>query len=239
MIRTIIVFIAVGVLTFIAGLSSIIVGIFNPYSRLIYYIGQFWTRGILGSAGVKLDIFGIGNFDRNSTYVFAGNHQSHFDVPIVFSILPMTVRFFTKKELFRIPLFGAAISAVGMIKIDRSNHEEAVRTMNQAVETIRKNKVSVVIFPEGTRSHDGKIQPFKKGGFIVAIKGGVPIIPVSISGSHKILKKHTLRVQPGRVKVVFGNPIETEGLTYRNRDGLIQQVKDEIVSNLDSDYFQD
>ncbi len=236
MIRTIFVFIAVGVLTFIAGLGSIIVGIFNPYSRMIYYFGQFWTRGILASAGVKLDVFGLDNFDPNGTYVFAGNHQSHFDVPIVFSLLPMTVRFFTKKELFRIPLFGSAISAVGMIKIDRTNHEQSVKTMNHAVDTIRKFDVSVVIFPEGTRSPDGKVRTFKKGGFIVAIKGGVPVVPVAISGSHRILKKHTLRVQPGRVKVVFGKPVDTSEMTYRERDHLIQQTRDQIIGMIDGSY---
>jgi 1-acyl-sn-glycerol-3-phosphate acyltransferase len=151
-------------------------------------------------------------------------------------MLPMTVRFFTKKELFRIPLFGSAISAVGMIKIDRSNHEHSVRTMNHAVDTIRKFDVSVVIFPEGTRSPDGKIRAFKKGGFIVAIKGGVPVVPVAISGSHRILKKHTLRVQPGRVKVVFGKPIETSGMTYRERDLLIQRTRDEIIAMIDESY---
>jgi len=236
MFRTVLVFFAVGGLTFLAGMAAIIIGIFNPYSRLIYYLGQFWTRGILFSAGVRLDVSGKEYIDPHGTYVFAGNHQSHFDVPIVFSLLPMTVRFFTKKELFSIPVFGWAISAVGMIKIDRSNHEKSVQTMNQAVDTIKKNNVSVVIFPEGTRSHDGQIQTFKKGGFIVAIKGGVPVVPVSISGSLKILKKHTLRVQPGRVKVVFGKPIMTLGLTYRDRDILIQKTRDQIASNLDLNY---
>ncbi len=236
MFRTVLVFVAVGILTFLAGMAAIIVGIFNPYSRMIYYLGQFWTRGILLCAGVQLDVSGKENIDPHGTYVFAGNHQSHFDVPIVFSLLPMTVRFFTKKELFGIPVFGWAISAVGMIKIDRSNHDKSVQTMNQAVDTIKNNNVSVVIFPEGTRSHDGQMQPFKKGGFIVAIKGGVPVVPVAISGSRKILKKHTLKVQPGRVKVVFGEPIQTLGFTYRDRDTLIQKTRDQIVRNLDSNY---
>ena len=233
MLRSVTVMIAVGVLTLISGIGSIIVGIFNPYSRLIYYCGQIWTKGILFAAGVKITVSGMENIDPGGTYVFVGNHQSHFDVPIVFSLLPMTVRFFTKKELFRIPLFGSALSAVGMIKIDRSNHEKSVKSMNQAVETIRDRNVSVVIFPEGTRSPDGKLQPFKKGGFIVAIKGGVPIVPVSISGSQKILPKHSLRVNSGHVKVVFGNPIMTDRMSYRNRDELIRLTRQEIIKNLD------
>lgn len=238
MIRTFVVLIMIGFLTFIAGLLSIIVGIIDPYSRFIYYFGQFWTRGILLSAGVKLDVHGMENIDPSGTYVFVGNHQSHLDVPIVFSLLPMTVRFFTKKELFKIPLFGWAIAAVGMIKIDRSNHEEAVRTMNRAVDTIRKHKVSVVIFPEGTRSQDGSVQPFKKGGFIVSIKGGVPIVPVSISGSRKILQKHSIKIRPGPVKVVFGKPIETKEMTYRDRDSLIRRTRDAVLQSIDPHYQQ-
>lgn len=235
MIRTVITLITVGVSTLIASLLTIIASIFGPYSRAVYYISTYWTKILLISAGVKLEIFGLENIDKNKSYIFVGNHQSHFDVPAVFSILPFTARFMTKKELFKIPVFGWAMKAAGTIKIDRSDHSQSIASMNEALEKI-KNGVSVIIFPEGTRSADGKIGPFKKGGFVLAIKGEIPIIPVSISGSRFILPKHSLRVNPGKIKLVFGEPISTIGLTYQDREKLSEKTRKFIIDNFETHY---
>ena len=234
MIRTAITMITVVIMTVIFGTAAILVGVINPYSRLIYFCGWIWSKLILYAAGARISVEGLENLDPRSNYVFISNHQSHIDVPALFSVIKNTVRFFTKKELFTIPIFGWAIKAVGMIKIDRSNHEQALKSMNTAVDTI-KHGVSVVVFPEGTRGADGKLQTFKKGGFVIAIKGKIPVVPVSISGSGLIHKKHTLRISPGTVKIKFGQPIPTTGFTYESREKLIETTRKIIEQNLDQE----
>jgi len=232
MIRTVFAMVTVVVMTIIIGLSVMLVGIFNPYSTLVNVLGRIWSRSLLFAAGVKVMVEGLENIDANTSYVFVGNHQSHYDVPAVFSIVKNTMRFFTKKELFSIPLFGWAMSSAGMIKIDRSDRKEAINSMNLAVETIHKG-VSLVVFPEGTRSADGKIQPFKKGGFVIAIRGKIPILPISISGSSFILKKHSLMIEPGVIKIVFDKPIDTSKFSKTEKEKLIEVTRQVIIKNID------
>jgi 1-acyl-sn-glycerol-3-phosphate acyltransferase len=198
-------------------------------------VAKFWTNSILLAAGVKLEIFGLEKINRNRSYIFIGNHQSHFDVLSVFSAIPFTVRFMAKKELYRIPIFGWALAATGTIKIDRANRQRAIASMNDALDRI-SNGVSVVVFPEGTRSDDGEIQPFKKGGFVLAIRGGIPIIPISVSGSRFILRKHSRNVTSGRIKMVFGDPIDTSKYSYQQREELSDFTRNVIIENYDSHY---
>ena len=233
MIRTVLTAITVVIATVIFGSLATIFGIFNPYSKFVYIFAQIWARMILCTAGTKIEVEGLANIDFNKNYVFIGNHQSHFDVLAVFRVLPMTVRFLAKKELFKIPLFGWAIASVGMIKIDRSNHEKSLRSIEIAQEIIKKEKISLVIFPEGTRSFDGQMQRFKKGAFVIAIRGGLPIIPVSISGSRFILRKHSLRIEPGIIKLVFDKAIETPNYSYNQRDKLVAITQEIIAKNID------
>jgi 1-acyl-sn-glycerol-3-phosphate acyltransferase len=236
MIRTFVGMLTVLVMTLICASAAIVSGLFNPYSRLIYYLGSIWSRSILWVAGARIIVEGLQHIDFNKQYVFIGNHQSHFDVLTVFSRIPMILRFLTKKELFKIPLFGWALTAVGMIKIDRANHEESVKSMNEALELMRRNKISLVVFPEGTRSPDGKLGVFKKGGFVIAIRGKIPIIPVSISGSRFVLPKHSLRAKPGTIKMVIGQPIDSGEYTYLTRDELMNRTIITIKNNIDTAY---
>ena len=234
MIRTLITMITVVVMTIIIGLSVILIGWMNPYSNAVNILGRIWSRSILWSAGVKIIVEGLENINPNTSYVVMGNHQSHFDVPAIFSIVKnLTIRFFTKKELFAIPLFGWAMKSAGMIKIDRSNRSQAIKSMSRAVNKIKEKGTSLVVFPEGTRSSDGEVHEFKKGGFVIAIKGEIPILPVSISGSRFILMKHTLRIDPGLIKIVFDKPIETKDLGQENKSNLMLKVKNVVEQNID------
>lgn len=235
MLRTIFAMITVIVMTIIVSSLTIIFGVFGPYSRIIYYGAKAWTNSILFASGVKLNIEGLEKIDKSKSYIFIGNHQSHFDVFSVFSAIPMTVRFMAKKELFKIPIFGWALYASGTIRIDRSNRERAISSMNNALDRIRKG-VSVVVFPEGTRSEDGKIRDFKKGGFVLAIKGGIPIIPISISGSRFILRKNSIKFHPGEIKIVISDPIDTKMYGYQEREKLRMDVKNIIIKNYDEHY---
>lgn len=235
MIRTMAAMITVVVMTIIIGLTIIITGPFNRYSRVINVLGGIWSRSLLWAAGVKVKVEGMENIDPGKSYMVMANHQSHYDVPAIFGMVTMlTMRFFTKKELFSIPLFGWALKWAGMVKIDRSNRKEAINSMNEAVDIIHKG-VSLAVFPEGTRSTDGKIQAFKKGGFVIAIRGNIPILPVSISGSSFILKKHTLRIDPGLIKIVFDKPIETKDYSLDNKNELIAKTRNIIEKNIDKE----
>jgi 1-acyl-sn-glycerol-3-phosphate acyltransferase len=235
MLRAIFTLITVIVMTLVISLLCIIFSIFGPYSRLINLFAKTWTGSILLAAGVKMEIVGLEKIDKSKSYIFIGNHQSHFDVFAIFTALPLTARFMAKAELYRIPVFGWALAATGTVRIDRSNREKSISSMNDALERIRKG-VSVVIFPEGTRSEDGEIKDFKKGGFVLALKGQIPIVPVSISGSRFILRKNSMSVKPGKLKMVFGDPIETGSYSYQDREKLSDRVRQFIISEYDPHY---
>ena len=160
------------------------------------------------------------------------NHQSDFDILIVLGHIPGQFRWIAKKELFHIPIFGAAMKTAGYIEIDRHNHEKALQSLDEAALRIREGK-SVMSFPEGTRSRDGEIKAFKQGIFHLAIKSGVPIVPVSIIGSGKIMPKRSLKITPGRVKMVIGKPVDVKSYTIENRHELIDQVRKVIMTNYD------
>jgi 1-acyl-sn-glycerol-3-phosphate acyltransferase len=235
MLRAVFTLITVVVMTLLISILCIIFSVFGPYSRIINMFAKAWTGSILFAAGVKLEIEGMDKIDKSKSYIFIGNHQSHFDVFAIFTALPLTARFMAKAELYKIPVFGWALSATGTVKIDRSNRTRSIASMNDALERIRKG-VSVVVFPEGTRSEDGVIKDFKKGGFVLALKGHIPIIPVSISGSRFILKKHSMGVKPGYLKMVFGEPIDTSPYAYQDRDQLSDRVRRFIIDHYDPHY---
>lgn len=240
MFRTIFTMITIVVMTILVGIGCIIVGpIFGHYSGAINWLGRVWSRSLLFAAGAKVVIEGMENIEPGASYVFVGNHQSHFDVPALFSIVRQnTLRFFAKKELFSIPLFGWAMQAAGMIKIDRSNREKAISSMNRAVDVVQHG-VSLVVFAEGTRSAHGNLQKFKKGGFVIATRSHIPIMPFSVSGSRRILKKHTLRIEPGVIKIVFDKPLNTAGYTYATKEELMEVTRGVIEKNIDREIEKD
>ena len=235
MFRTIITMTTIVIMTIVISVLCIIFSIFGPYTKIINLLAKAWTGSMLLAAGAKLEVEGLEKIDRSKSYIVVGNHQSHFDVFAIFFKLPLTARFMAKKELYKIPIFGWALTATGTVRIDRSNREKSIASMNDALTRIRKG-VTVVVFPEGTRSEDGTIKKFKKGGFVLALKGGIPIVPVSISGSRFILGKNKANVKSGKIKMVFGNPIDTTSYSYQDRDKLSQTVREFIVNNYDEHY---
>ena len=158
------------------------------------------------------------------------NHQSDFDILVVLGFVPGQFRWIAKKELFNIPIFGGAMRNAGYIEIDRQDHEKALRSLDIAAQKIRDGK-SVMTFPEGTRSKDGVIKPFKQGMFHLAIKAGVPIVPISIIGAGAIMTKRSLRINPGKVTIMIDKPIDVTGYTVESRAQLIERVRNRIVNN--------
>jgi 1-acyl-sn-glycerol-3-phosphate acyltransferase len=231
------------ILLIVAAIAITGVGIVCAFVSLIFdrsaylchsVVARFWARMLLRVCGVRIDVEGEDNVDPKRPYVFMSNHQSHLDICAVLGFLPAQVRFIAKKELYKIPLFGLTLRAIGHVRIDRDDREQAFASYDRAAERIRSG-TSIFIFAEGTRSPDGTVGPFKKGGFVLAIKAGVPIVPITISGGRKLLPKQKLVFRKGVMKMVIGRPIDTDGYQIENKEELIERVRAAIISNLKED----
>lgn len=191
-----------------------------------------WCNAVLAAAGVREDVGGLENLP-SGTCVLVCNHQSNFDAPFVFARLPKHIRFVAKQELYRIPIFGAAVKAMGNIRVERTGSDADHQRIVAAVEQVR-TRTSILFFAEGTRSTDGKLRPFKKGAAILAIDAQVPIVPLAVAGAHEITPKGGFWVHSGRPLVLrVGKPIPTTGLTRADRDTLTEQAHDAVAALLE------
>jgi 1-acyl-sn-glycerol-3-phosphate acyltransferase len=200
---------------------------FDPTGDRVWFLTQFWARANLFATGVKVDAHSETRLPEGPC-IFVCNHQGAFDILSLFVGLPRRFVFIAKKSVFQYPFIGWHIAAQGYIKVDRSNREASIRSMEIAGTRIRSG-ISVCVFPEGTRSTDGSILPFKKGPFMVAMKAGGPIVPVALEGSLFVNPKRTWYVCPNTVRILLGPPVATEGVTEEGRDALIRQVRSEVI----------
>ena len=206
--------------TLVFGTLAILFCLLVPTGNPLLWFARPWARSILAVAGVSVRARGGERLATLGPVLLLTNHQSLFDVLALIVALPGQYRMIAKRELFAIPVFGWAISAAGFIAINRSDREQAFKGLDRAAEAMRRGR-SIVIFVEGTRSRDGSLLPFKKGAFILALRSGRPIVPVTISGSRAVLARESLAVRPGPVDVVVGEPITTAGLEIPDRDVLM------------------
>ncbi len=205
----------------------------DPTGRFLHNYGKFWGRFSLFLAGARVTVAGLDKIPEGEPVIFMGNHQSNFDILSLYAALPRHFSWIAKEELFRIPLFGYAMKRAGYLPLDRSDGRRALKTVESAAEKIRGG-TSVVIFPEGTRTMDGKLLPFKRGGFLLAARAGVPIVPFTINGSARVNPAKRLEIHPGPISIRFGDPIPTKGSTGRKRDDLIDQVRQAIEDGLEA-----
>jgi 1-acyl-sn-glycerol-3-phosphate acyltransferase len=219
------------VATILGSLTALVFGAIDRSGDLVFALARLWSRVILGVPGVKLDIRMRVPLEPGRPYVFMPNHASMIDIWAVFVAIPASFRFIAKKQLARIPLFGWAMAAGRFIFIDRQNTASARRSMSEAARRIRLGQ-SVVIFAEGTRTRDGRLLPFKKGGFHLAMESGVPIVPVAIKGSRELMPRGAALIRAGTVTVEFSEPIPTEGLKNGQRDALIAKVRGRVAEML-------
>jgi 1-acyl-sn-glycerol-3-phosphate acyltransferase len=210
----------------------VIFSLFSNAENNIHKVANLWAKILLLICNTKVEIIGKENILRGKPQIFMANHQSDFDILIVLAHIPGQFRWLVKKELFHIPIFGAAMKSAGYIEIDRNNREKAMQSLDEAALRIREGK-SIMAFPEGTRSRFGEIKPFKQGTFYLAIKSGVPIVPISIIGSGEIMPKRSLKIKPGKIKLVIGKPIEVKNFTLEDRQELIRIVRETIIKNYD------
>lgn len=212
---------------------AILVSLFSRTGNAPHVIGRLWGKSILWVSGIKVDVKGLENLDFSGPCVFMCNHQSNFDILVLFAKLPAQFRWIAKAELFKIPIFASAMRGAGYISIDRKNRKSAIKSISAAAEKIR-NGVCVMIFPEGTRSPDGNIGNFKKGGFYLARDAGAPIVPVVINGTWSIMSKDSLKISPNNVQLSILPPVDTSLYTEDGKDELISTVKDKICKEFDS-----
>lgn len=218
--------------TVVWGVPACVVPLFDRSGEAVIWIGRQWVRWIFWTCGIRVEVEGLENVDPRRPCVFMSNHQSVLDVGALVLTLPSPWRFVAKRELTWIPLFGWAIRLGGHVVIDRGRREKAVASLHRAAARIRGG-TNVVIFPEGTRSETGALREFKSGGFHLALEAGVPIQPVTVSGSYRLSPKRSLRVESGRLKVVYGKPVETAGFGLERREALKQAVRDAIAAGFD------
>ena len=192
--------------------------------------GSLWGRSALILAGLRSSVSGS-QYIPQGPAIYVANHQSNFDIPLLYASLPIQFRWLAKKELFDIPLLGLGMKRCGYIPIDRSNPRKALRSMQDAAHQVRAG-VSVVVFPEGTRSPDGELQEFKKGALLIALKAGVPVVPVAIRGSYAVMAKDSLQIHGGAIDVEIFTPIATAGMKNSDMDDLLKQVREPIAAML-------
>ena len=203
---------------------------FSPDS--VHRVGRMWSQILLAGMGMRVRVRGRENLTPGATYVFASNHTSALDIPAIFTVLPNNFRWMAKKELFGIPMFGQGMTSAGYIPIDRSDHRAALHSLHQAAARIQQG-VSVLVFPEGTRSKERQLLPFKSGGLALAIRSGAPVLPLAISGARTCYPPGQYLFQPGLIQVRLGKPIPTQGLKMGDREELAQRVRQAVEALLE------
>jgi len=193
---------------------------------------KMWAQWVIWSTGIQYNVTGLDNLDPDKKYIFMSNHESALDILLGVVCIPYKIVFLAKKELFMIPVFGWAMQAAGMIKIDRQNPERARKSVDEAVHRLIHSSFSTLIYPEGTRSETGDLLPFKKGGFILAIRSQLPIVPVTIIGAGDVLSKGSFTINQGQIKIIISKPIPTRNLEVNNKEELIESCRNTIMKNL-------
>lgn len=223
----------IGFMTLLFGVPGTLLALLLPgkalKGKLFLLVSKYYSRIVLRGLGVTVSCRGLENIDIRNRYVFMSNHVSHADSPVLASVLPHPLHWVFKKELARIPVLGWVLLACGQIMVDRSDPERSKAALEEALSGLSGNN-SVMIYPEGTRSRDGTLQPLKKGGFWMAVQAGLPIVPVRVSGTREIVAADTLRLRAGDALVEVFPPIPTEGMGAADLPGLMVRVRETLLS---------
>jgi len=210
--------------TIILGTLSLISSLFDREGRIQHGFARLWSWLILHTIFCPVRLTGLDRLDRSRPHVFAANHVSALDIPVLYNYLPFQFRIIAKKELFRYPFMGWHLRRSGQIPIDRDSALASMRSLTRGVDSLRHG-MPLVVFPEGGRSPNGQIQPFMSGAFYIAIKAGVDVIPMAVVGTYQVLPMNTYHIRPGPIELVLGEPILTAGLGPRDMDVLAACVQ--------------
>lgn len=221
----------IAVVTILGGLLGLASRLVDSSGDLVLDLARTWSRWVTSFAGVKIVVENRASLIPDQPYVFMANHASSLDIWAVFVAIPRPIRLIAKKQLGRIPLFGWVMRAGRFIFIDRQNGVAARRSIDEAGQRIHDG-ASVLLFPEGTRTRDGALGPFKKGGFHLAIKAGVPIVPVALRGTRELMPVGSFLLRRGTMTVIIGEPIATQGLSDEDRASLHERVRGVVETML-------
>jgi 1-acyl-sn-glycerol-3-phosphate acyltransferase len=230
-VRSVITYIVVALYVAVAGPIGLVLAVPLRWKGLLYELGHVGVTLALGLAGIRYRVRGREHVPKDRAVVFCSNHQSNVDPPVLFRALHRRLHILYKAELSRLPILGTVIRVGGFIPVAREQKEAAISAIDQAAASIRSGN-SFLIFPEGTRSRTAQLLPFKKGGFIMAIKAQAPIVPVAISGGRDAMRKGSAIVRPVMVDVRIGEPVPTRGRSVDDRDELIAVVRERIEALL-------
>ena len=220
--------------TIIMGSISLLTSLFDSDGRIQHQISRVWSRMLLMVSGVKMQVVGLENIDPHLTYVFVANHRSFMDIPVLLAYLPLQFRFLAKKGLFLIPFLGTHLRRAGHLAVVKDNPRASLKSMTDAARILRQPGMSVMLFPEGGRSKDGELQNFIEGAAYIAVKAGVPVIPIAMTGTREVLPMGSLQIMSGIVELRIGEPIPTAKLTMKDRNNLTQEMHDRVADLLRS-----
>jgi len=221
----------------LAGVSTV-VNLLRPGGDFTMRMGRVWSRWMLATTGARVTYEGLDHAAVDGPCVFIANHASNLDIWVVFRLLPLSARFVAKESLFRIPLLGWALRSAGFIPIDRQHRGSAIRSLRLAAERIRSGR-PVILFAEGTRTRTGRLGKFKRGPFHLALQAGVPVIPVAISGSYRVMPPRTLRVSPGPVTVRVLKPVDVTPYLPSDVAGLLEVVYEGVKNAVTPDVLEE
>jgi 1-acyl-sn-glycerol-3-phosphate acyltransferase len=214
------------------GLVSLAISLFESSGRKQIAVARAWARSLLFVSGVKVKVEGLEKIALDGSYVFVSNHLSYMDTPVVLANIPVQFRFLAKRGLFQIPLLGTHLARAGHIPVPRDDARAAVKTMSTAAQVIRERGISLLIFPEGGRSHDGQLAAFKEGAAYIAIRAGVALVPIALQGTREVLPFGSAEVRAGSVTMRIGEPIPTSDLQLKDREKATAEARERIVGLL-------
>jgi len=218
----------IGLLTIVMGTVSFVITFFDSTGRLPNKVARQWARLLLWVSGVRLEVVGLEKIDPKSSYVFVANHRSYMDTPVILSSIPVEFRFFAKQGLFLIPFLGTHLKRAGHLPVVRGDARASVKSMTLGAHLIQERKISVLLFPEGGRTEAGA-REFKEGAAYIAIKAGVPVVPLGIAGTREVLPKGSGHIRGGHVMLKIGDPIPTAALTPRDRPQLTERLERQVA----------
>ena len=224
-------YVSVALYVLLVGPPFLLIAILFEQKALLYRVGHLGVRLGLFLSGISIELEGRDHIERDRAAVYAVNHTSNVEPPIIFDALYELfprLRILYKAELRKLPVLVRAFDLAGFIPLERGNPEQSLPAIDRAAEALREGN-SFLIFPEGTRSRTGELLPFKKGGFIMAIKAQAPVVPIGISGARAAMRKGSLIIYPVTVRVRIGVPVETAGMTLDDRDALVSMVRDRVA----------